>query len=96
LEGNCPAPLETSPRSVHARARLPARHAGTDVLARRGAPERARALKRPRTTLRYRGHDVVAAGEWSLGRVSAAGREPDGIPKAAANARGMQGYAVGR
>jgi gamma-glutamyltranspeptidase / glutathione hydrolase len=46
--------------------------------------------------LRERGHDVVVAGEWSLGRVSAAGRDPDGILKAAANARGMQGYAVGR
>jgi gamma-glutamyltranspeptidase/glutathione hydrolase len=46
--------------------------------------------------LRERGHDVVVAGEWSLGRVSAAAREPDGILKAAANARGMQGYAVGR
>jgi gamma-glutamyltranspeptidase/glutathione hydrolase len=46
--------------------------------------------------LRERGHDVVVAGEWSLGRVSVAGREPDGILKAAANARGMQGYAVGR
>jgi gamma-glutamyltranspeptidase/glutathione hydrolase len=34
--------------------------------------------------------------EWSLGRVSAAGREPGGILKAAANPRGMQGYAVGR
>ena len=33
---------------------------------------------------------------WSLGRVSAAGREPDGTLKAAANPRGMQGYAVGR
>jgi gamma-glutamyltranspeptidase / glutathione hydrolase len=46
--------------------------------------------------LRERGHDVVVAGDWSLGRVSAAGREPDGILKAAANARNMQGYAVGR
>jgi gamma-glutamyltranspeptidase/glutathione hydrolase len=46
--------------------------------------------------LRERGHDVVVAGEWSLGRVSAAGREPGGMLKAAANARGMQGYAVGR
>jgi gamma-glutamyltranspeptidase/glutathione hydrolase len=46
--------------------------------------------------LRERGHDVVVADEWSLGRVSAAAREPDGILKAAANARGMQGYAVGR
>jgi gamma-glutamyltranspeptidase/glutathione hydrolase len=33
---------------------------------------------------------------WSLGRVSAVAREPDGVLKAGANARGMQGYAVGR
>jgi gamma-glutamyltranspeptidase / glutathione hydrolase len=46
--------------------------------------------------LRDRGHDVQVEGNWSLGRVSAAGREPDGILKAAANPRGMQGYAVGR
>ena len=46
--------------------------------------------------LSERGHDVVVAGEWSLGRVSAAGRDPDGILKAAADARAMQGYAVGR
>jgi gamma-glutamyltranspeptidase/glutathione hydrolase len=45
--------------------------------------------------LRDRGHDVVVAGDWSLGRVSAAARE-DGLLKAAANPRGMQGYAVGR
>jgi gamma-glutamyltranspeptidase/glutathione hydrolase len=46
--------------------------------------------------LRRRGHDVEVTPDWSLGRVSAAGREPDGSLKAAANARGMQGYAVGR
>jgi gamma-glutamyltranspeptidase/glutathione hydrolase len=46
--------------------------------------------------LRERGHDVVVTGDWTLGRVSAAAREPDGLLKAAANARGMQGYAVGR
>ncbi len=46
--------------------------------------------------LRSRGHDVTVFGAWSLGRVSAVGREPDGMLKAAANARGMQGYAVGR
>ena len=45
--------------------------------------------------LRARGHDVVVAEDWSLGRVSAAGRE-NGVVKAAANPRGMQGYAVGR
>jgi gamma-glutamyltranspeptidase/glutathione hydrolase len=45
--------------------------------------------------LRSRGHDVVVSGDWSLGRVSAAGRDDD-VLKAAANPRGMQGYAVGR
>jgi gamma-glutamyltranspeptidase/glutathione hydrolase len=46
--------------------------------------------------LRARGHDVVVTEPWSLGRVSAVGREPGGVLKAAANPRGMQGYAVGR
>jgi gamma-glutamyltranspeptidase/glutathione hydrolase len=46
--------------------------------------------------LRSRGHAVEVLDDWSLGRVSAAGREPDGILKAAANPRGMQGYAAGR
>jgi gamma-glutamyltranspeptidase/glutathione hydrolase len=46
--------------------------------------------------LRARGHDVEVSAPWSLGRVSAAGRDPDGQLKAAANPRGMQGYAVGR
>jgi gamma-glutamyltranspeptidase/glutathione hydrolase len=45
--------------------------------------------------LRARGHDVEVDDDWSLGRVSAAGRE-DGLLKAAANPRGMQGYAAGR
>jgi gamma-glutamyltranspeptidase / glutathione hydrolase len=46
--------------------------------------------------LRDRGHRVVVEPGWSLGRVSAAGRDRDGWLKAAANPRGMQGYAVGR
>jgi gamma-glutamyltranspeptidase/glutathione hydrolase len=46
--------------------------------------------------LRRRGHDVEVAGPWTLGRVTAVAREPDGLLKAGANARGMQGYAVGR
>lgn len=46
--------------------------------------------------LRAQGHDVVVNEPWSLGRVSAVGREPGGVLKAAANPRGMQGYAVGR
>jgi gamma-glutamyltranspeptidase/glutathione hydrolase len=46
--------------------------------------------------LRARGHAVEVWPPWSLGRVSAVGREPDGTLKAGANPRGMQGYAVGR
>src|SRR5581483_125026 len=46
--------------------------------------------------LRARGHDVNVSPPWSLGRVSAVGREPDGVLKAGANPRGMQGYAAGR
>ncbi|MEO8689359.1 MAG: gamma-glutamyltransferase family protein [Solirubrobacteraceae bacterium] len=46
--------------------------------------------------LRRRGHDVQVRPPWSLGRVSAVAREPGGMLKAGANARGMQGYAVGR
>jgi gamma-glutamyltranspeptidase/glutathione hydrolase len=45
--------------------------------------------------LRRRGHDVTVADGWSLGRLSAATRE-GGLLKAAANPRGMQGYAMGR
>jgi gamma-glutamyltranspeptidase/glutathione hydrolase len=46
--------------------------------------------------LRSRGHDVEVSDSWSLGRVSAVGRDADGQLKAGANARGMQGYAAGR
>jgi len=45
--------------------------------------------------LRARGHDLTAAGAWTLGRLSAVSRSADGL-RAAANPRGMQGYAVGR
>jgi gamma-glutamyltranspeptidase/glutathione hydrolase len=45
--------------------------------------------------LRARGHDVTVTPDWSLGRVTAVERE-DGQLRAAANPRGMQGYAVGR
>jgi gamma-glutamyltranspeptidase/glutathione hydrolase len=45
--------------------------------------------------LRRRGHDVVSAGPWSLGRMSAVARE--GVRRlGAANPRGAQGYAAGR
>jgi gamma-glutamyltranspeptidase/glutathione hydrolase len=46
--------------------------------------------------LRRRGHDVHVNGDWSLGRLSAVARGSDGMLHAAANPRGMQGYALGR
>lgn len=46
--------------------------------------------------LKRRGHRVEVREPWSLGRVSAAAREPDGLLKAAANPRFMQGYAIAR
>lgn len=45
--------------------------------------------------LKRRGHDVAVGPDWSEGRLSAASRV-DGVLRAAANPRGMQGYAVGR
>ena len=45
--------------------------------------------------LRARGHEVTVAPEWSLGRVTAVQKE-NGQLRAAANPRGMQGYAAGR
>jgi gamma-glutamyltranspeptidase/glutathione hydrolase len=47
--------------------------------------------------LRRRGHDVVVSEPWSQGRMCVVGREGEhGWLRAAANPRGMQGYAVGR
>ncbi|MCI2418599.1 gamma-glutamyltransferase family protein [Saccharopolyspora sp. K220] len=47
--------------------------------------------------LSRRGHDVLDAGPWELGRLSAVSRDPEsGLLRAAANPRGNQGYAVGR
>jgi len=46
--------------------------------------------------LTARGHKIVRNDPWSLGRISAAARQADGILKTAANPRGMQGYAIGR
>ncbi|MGQ0580967.1 MAG: gamma-glutamyltransferase family protein [Reyranella sp.] len=45
--------------------------------------------------LRRRGHEVEVNDEWSEGRLTAATRD-DPWRKAAANPRGMQGYAAGR
>ncbi|MDJ0608844.1 MAG: gamma-glutamyltransferase family protein [Kiloniellales bacterium] len=46
-------------------------------------------------TLTERGHVLARDEPWSIGRVCAAARD-DGLIKAAANPRFMQGYAVGR
>ncbi|MEG8278260.1 gamma-glutamyltransferase family protein [Streptomyces sp. AHA2] len=47
--------------------------------------------------LRRRGHEVTVGGPWSEGRLCAVARDPGtGVLSAAANPRGMQGYAVGR
>ncbi|GGT84629.1 gamma-glutamyltransferase [Streptomyces violascens] len=49
------------------------------------------------SALRERGHDVKVAGPWSQGRLCAVARDPQsGVLSAAADSRGMQGYAVGR
>ena len=49
-----------------------------------------------RDALTARGHVVTEADPWSLGRLCAVSREEDGVLAAAANPRGMQGYATGR
>jgi gamma-glutamyltranspeptidase/glutathione hydrolase len=47
--------------------------------------------------LSRRGHEVAVVEPWSLGRLSAVSRDVEtGVLRAGANARGMQGYAVGR
>ena len=46
--------------------------------------------------LRARGHIVTVAEPWSVGRMTAALRNPDGSLQAAATPRLMQAYAVGR
>ncbi|GAB3013056.1 gamma-glutamyltransferase [Streptomyces pseudoechinosporeus] len=47
--------------------------------------------------LRRRGHEVQVGEAWSEGRLCAVARDPEtGVLSAAANPRGMQGYAVGR
>ncbi|HXH96168.1 MAG TPA: gamma-glutamyltransferase, partial [Gaiellaceae bacterium] len=73
-------PSSFYPRAVHPRHVAVEERAGDETLA----------------GLRARGHEVEVEDAWTLGRVSAVAREPDGVLKAAANPRGMQGYAVGR
>jgi gamma-glutamyltranspeptidase/glutathione hydrolase len=76
---------EAFPESFYPRATRP-RHVAVEE---RVGPETIEGLRR-------RGHDVEVTGAWTLGRVTAVGREPGGILKAAANARGAHGYAAGR
>lgn len=46
--------------------------------------------------LRARGHHIEEVPEWTVGRLTAASRDPDGLLHAAATPRLMQAYAVGR
>ena len=46
--------------------------------------------------LRRRGHALETAPEWTVGRLVAASRDPDGLLHAAATPRLMQAYAAGR
>ena len=86
---DCPAfHTEHMPSSFYPRAAHPGFVAIEDRF-----PEAARAA------LAGRGHRLGISGSWSEGRLSACGREQTAegmIVKAAANPRGMQGYAVGR
>ncbi|HTU28241.1 MAG TPA: gamma-glutamyltransferase [Solirubrobacteraceae bacterium] len=63
-------------------------HPGRVIVESRIAPEVV-------TELRERGHEVIAVEPWRLGRLSAVARS-GGFLRAAANARGSQGYAAGR
>ena len=76
---------EAFPSSFYPRETIP-RHVAVEE----------RAGEKTMAGLRERGHEVEVSAPWSLGRVSAVGRDPDGQLKAGANPRGMQGYAVGR
>lgn len=46
--------------------------------------------------LKSRGHDVERAPEWTVGRLVAGARDPDGLRHAAATPRLMQAYAAVR
>jgi gamma-glutamyltranspeptidase/glutathione hydrolase len=46
--------------------------------------------------LRHRGHRLTVTDPWSIGRMTAARRDPDGLLRAGATPRLMQAYAVGR
>ncbi|UJW77217.1 gamma-glutamyltransferase family protein [Rhizobium sp. SL42] len=46
--------------------------------------------------LKAMGHDITEADPWSVGRLTAARRDADGLLRAAATPRLMQAYAIGR
>jgi gamma-glutamyltranspeptidase/glutathione hydrolase len=46
--------------------------------------------------LKRRGHQLTVSDPWTIGRLTAAKRDPDGLLRAAATPRLMQAYAVGR
>jgi gamma-glutamyltranspeptidase / glutathione hydrolase len=75
------------------------RHFPSSFYPRQSAPREidveSRAGESVADELRARGHLVTVRAPWSLGRVSAVARD-GGMLYAAANARGMQGYAIGR
>ncbi|WP_406442459.1 gamma-glutamyltransferase [Streptomyces sp. NBC_00631] len=89
LQGAIDAPNwhnDSFPSSFYPRARRP----GSVTVESRTDPETVAELRR-------RGHDVTVGPGWSEGRLCAVARDPrTGILSAAANPRGMQGYAVGR
>ncbi|WP_434051021.1 MAG: gamma-glutamyltransferase family protein [Roseibium sp.] len=47
-------------------------------------------------SLRNQGHSVEVADEWTIGRLTVAARDPDGLLRAGATPRLMQAYAAGR
>ncbi|MEV5959372.1 gamma-glutamyltransferase [Streptomyces sp. NPDC051987] len=89
LQGAIDAPNwhnDSFPSSFHPRGRRP----GSVTVESRTDPETVAELRR-------RGHDVTVGPGWSEGRLCAVARDPrTGVLSAAANPRGMQGYAVGR
>ncbi|MDQ0773436.1 gamma-glutamyltranspeptidase/glutathione hydrolase [Streptomyces aurantiacus] len=89
LQGAIDAPNwhnDSFPGSFYPRGMLP----GSVTVESRTAPGVVEELRR-------RGHDVQVGDAWSEGRLCAVARDPrTGVLSAAANPRGMQGYAVGR
>ncbi|WP_329454782.1 gamma-glutamyltransferase family protein [Streptomyces sp. NBC_01497] len=89
LQGAIDAPnwhTDSFPGSFYPRAMVP----GGLTVEGRTDPETVAELRR-------RGHEVMVGDDWSEGRLCAVARDPGtGVLSAAANPRGMQGYAVGR